>query len=374
MYRLGLFLFIFCLLPFSKLYAQANKLAGFGIEANVISGKIIRHSAKFTAPVPPMSGALDVNFVWQSYGKREWHQRCNFPKTGIGLTYTDYGDNRVFGKCVGIYPNIEIPLYHKNNFEWTLRIGNGLGYVTRKYQVTEPVDTVNTAIGTHLNDFAIFMTDVRYHFNQHWHLQLGANFTHISNGDYHQPNLGVNMAGIHLGVQYYPVTCKPQCIIRELPKPKNYWVVDVKGSISYKEARAKGNPILPTYIGALYAGRRWHGKNKVFLGIDYAYHNDVCAFLHNYGIDEHHEMGHSWDGAVFAGDEYLIGRLGLVGQIGVYYRQTFLKFDPFYEKFGGNLYIVKRQTGPVKEVFLSAMLLVHGIVAEYSEVGLGFGF
>jgi hypothetical protein len=218
------------------------------------------------------------------------------------------------------------------------------------------------------------MSDVRYHFDEHWHFQLGANFTHISNGDYHQPNLGVNMAGVHVGVQYYPVTCTPPCIRRQLPKIMNYWVVDIRGGISYKEARAKDSPILPTYIGSVYAGRRWRGKEKVYVGIDYAFHNDVLAFLRYYGVHEGHERGHAWDGAIFAGNEYMIGRLGIIGQIGVYYRQTFLKFDPYYEKFGGNFYLLKDPDGPVKEIFISAMLLTHGIKAEYSEYGLGFGF
>ncbi|MFI5195691.1 MAG: acyloxyacyl hydrolase [Chitinophagales bacterium] len=363
------------MLSVSKLYAQDERFSpGFGVEANFLAGKVIKHSVKFTAPIPPLSTALDVNFVWQTYGKREWHQRCNFPQIGLGVTYTDYGNNQVFGNCVGIYPNLQIHIYRNEKLEWTFRFGDGVGYVTRKYQATAPVDTINTAIGTHINDFAIFMMDLRFHIDRHWQLQFGANFTHISNSDYHQPNLGVNMWGTHIGVQYYPVTCKPKCIIRELPKLKHYWVADIREGISYKEARAKGNPILPTYITSVYAGRHWHGRNKLFIGADYAYHNDVYAFLKNYGVDYGHEMSHSWDGAFFAGNEFMIGNLGIVTQVGVYYHQTFLKFEPVYEKIGSNYYIIKKPNGPVKEVFLSAMLLTHGIVAEYSEFGIGAGF
>ena len=181
------------------------------------------------------------------------------------------------------------------------------------------------------------------------------------------------MAGIHIGAQYFPVTFKPKCIRKDLPKIKNYWVVNMRGGVGYKEARAKGNPILPKYIGALSVGRRWHGRHKAFIGIDYAYHNDVYAFLKNYGVDYGHEMGNAWDGSVFAGDEYMVGNLGIIGQIGVYYRQTFLKFDPYFEKFGCNYYLFKRTHGFFKETYLSAMLLTHGIKAEYSEFGLGIG-
>jgi len=348
--------------------------SGFGVETNILAGKIIRHSKKFTAPIPPLSAALDANFTWKTYGRKAWQQRRHFPQIGIGITYTGYGNNAVFGHCLGVYPNLQVPIIRDKNFEWTFRFGNGIAYVTKKYQTSSPVDTINNAIGTNLNDFAVFMTDLRWHLDDHWQLQFGANFTHISNTDYHQPNLGVNMAGMHIGVQYAPVTNRPKPIIRELPELKNRWLVEFRTGVAYNEARAKDSLVLPSYIYTLYASRRWLGKNKYYFGIDYAFHNDVYAFLRNYGVDLGHQRANSWDGAFFAGNEFLIGRLGLVGQVGVYYHQTFLKFDPVYEKIGGNFYIIQHEHGILKELFVSAMLLTHEIVAQYGELGIGAGF
>ena len=348
--------------------------SGFGVEANILTGKIIRHEKKFTAPIPPLSNALDVNFMWQTYGKQEWHQRRNFPVIGMGITYTGYGNNAVFGRCLGIYPNLQFNILKRRKLDWTFRFGDGIGYVTKKYQTINPVDTINTAIGTNLNDFAIFMTDLRMHIDEHWHLQFGANFTHISNSDGHQPNLGVNMAGIHAGVQYFPVTCSPKKIKKELPELKSRWLVEARVGVAFNEARAKDSMIMPSYITTFYASKRWQNVNKLFIGFDYAYHSDVYAFLKNYGVDYGHEMGHSWDGAFFAGNEFLVGRFGLVGQIGCYYHQTFLKFDPFYEKIGTNIYILRQERGVMKEWFVSAMLLTHEIVAQYGEIGMGVGF
>ncbi len=371
---LRLFILIINLLFISNAHAQDEKpLQGFGIEANFLAGKIIKHTAKFKAPVPPLSTALDVNFVWQTYGKKEWQQRRNFPLIGVGFTYTDYGNDQVFGNSVGIYPNLQIPLLRNEKIEWTLRLGDGIGYVTRKNQTTAPVDTINNAIGSHLNDFAIFMMDVRIHIDKHWHLQFGGNFTHISNADYHSPNLGVNMGGGHIGLQYFPNSCRPKCIIKECPALKNRWLVEMQAGISYKEARAAGNPVLPTYLGSVYLSRRWLCKNKLYGGVDYAFHNDVLAFLNTYCDNYVPKRQHSWDGAVFAGNEFLLGRLGIITQIGVYYKQTYLKFVPVYEKIGGNYYFIQNEQGPVKELFLYTRLLTHGFVAELAEFGVGVG-
>ena len=351
-----------------------DALTGFGMESNMLAGKVIKHSPKFTAPIPSLSEALDMNFIWQTYGKKPWHQRRNFPLIGVGVTYTNYGNNAVFGQCVGIYPNLQIPLLRRGNWEWTFRLGDGLGYVTRKYQTTAPVDTINTAIGTHIDDFAIFMMDLRYHINEHWLVQCGANFTHISNADFHEPNLGVNMAGAHIGLQYYPTGCHPKRLIKELPKLSNRWLAEARLGIAWNEARAKGNPELPTYLASVYVSRRWLSKNKFFGGTDYSFSESTHAFLKNYGVELGHQDAHSWDGAFFVGNEFLLGRLGLVAQVGVYYQQTYLRQDPAYEKLGGNFYIIKQEHGVVKELFVSAMLKTHLIIAEFAEFGVGAGF
>lgn len=373
-YLVSLFTIAFSLVFIDKIKAQDEQsMPGFGVETNFLAAKVFKHDAKFNVPIPPLTTAADVNFVWQTYGKKDWQQGRKFPMIGIGLTYTNYGYNSIYGRCLSVYPNLQVPLIRGQRMEWTLRFGDGLGYVTRKYQTTAPVDTLNTAIGSHLNDYAMFMTDVRYHIDEHWDVQWGANFTHISNGDYHQPNLGVNTVGIHIGLRYFPATSRPKSITRELPKLKNRWLFEVRTGISFKEARAKDSLILPSYIITAYASRRWLGKNKFFFGADYAYHGDVYAFLKNYGVDLGHEKANSWDGAFLAGNEFLLGRVGIVTQLGVYYKQTFLKFDACYEKIGCNFYIIKKEHGAIKELFLSAMLLTHEIVAEYSEFGIGVG-
>jgi hypothetical protein len=350
---------------------EGGGLQGFGVETNILGGRIVKH--KIVAPIPAISTAVDVNFVWQTYGKAEWHQRRNFPAIGMGITYTNYGNNRVFGQCVGIYPNLQIPLITAGRLQWTFRLGDGLGYVTRKYQTTAPEDTLNTAIGSHLNDFAIFMTDIRIHIDRHWHLQFGANFTHISNADFHQPNLGVNVAGAHIGILYYPETCRPKKIIRDLPRLRNRWLAEIRLSTAFTEARTPGSPELPTYVAAAYASRRWLGKNKLYMGADYAFHEDTYEELKYWSRFEGQQAAHAWDGAVFVGNEFLVGRLGLITQAGVYYHQTYLKFDPVYEKIGGNFYIIKNEHGPIKELFVSALLLTHAIVAEFAEFGIGAG-
>ena len=355
--------------------AQDNaSLNGFGVETNAMFGKIIRHSPKFTAPIPELSSAMEVNLAWQTYGRKRWEQKRNFPQVGVGIVYTDYGLNSVFGHCIGVNANMQVPLMRRGRVEWTCRFGLGLAYVTKKYQDYAPFDTINNAVSSHVNAFPVLVSDLRYHINNHWDIQGGVNFTHISNALYSEPNLGVNMVGLHIGTRYFPVTNRPKCIACEVPRLKSRFLVEMRTAISYKHARAEGSPVLPAYVGALAVSKRWLGKNKVYAGVDYVYHQDVYAFLKNYGVDIGVEKQHSWDGTFFAGNEFIVGRVGITMQAGAYYHQTFLHFDTFVEKFGLKYYLFSRERGPVKELFLSAMLTTHGVVAEYSDFGVGFAF
>ena len=365
-----------CWLFVHNTYGQEqNPLSGFGIEANPLFGKVLKHSSKFTLPIPTLSTAMDINFVWQTYGKKDWQQGRHFPQIGIGVTYTDYGIDSVYGKCIGIYTNLQIMLLKGKRLEWTLRIGDGVAYVTKKYQTTPPIDTLNVAIGSALNDFGVFMTDLRYHVNNHWDIQAGANFTHISNANFHDPNLGINMYGAHLSFRYFPVTSKPKPIYKDIDSITlpNRWLAQVRLGFGYTEARTTNNPELPTYVANIYASKRWLGKNKFFAGANYAFKQSTYAFLLHYHVDYGHEAANSWDGAIYIGNEFLVGRVGITGEVGVYYKQTYLAFVPYYEKLGGNLYLIKREKGPIKELFISARLLTHGIVAEYGEFGFGVG-
>jgi hypothetical protein len=354
--------------------ARGQSWSGSGVEVNAIAGKVYKHEKKFTLPIPALTTGLDVNMVQHTYGKKAWHQRRKYPVLGIGIAYINYGMDDVYGQCFGFYPNITLPLFSSKKIEWTLRLGDGIGYVTKEYRRVAPADTINVAIGSHINDFGMFMTDLRYHCNQHWDMQIGANITHISDASYHKPNLGINMTGVHFGVSYFPVTSKPEHIIRDQKPLSNRWLVQARLSMAYISSYTSGGPLYPVYIASGYVSRRWISKNKVFAGLDRAYYQSIYSYLRNNELERGHERQNSYKSAVFAGNEFLLGRLGVVFQVGYYLQESALKTSPFYEKIGAHYYLLQKEHGPVKELFLSAFLKTHETVAELGEIGVGFGF
>src|SRR5690606_18636903 len=126
---------------------ESNALDGYGIEANVLAGKIIKHNYIFP-PVPTASGGIDINILKRTNGKKEWQQRRNYPQIGIGLTYVNYGNNAIYGQCIGAYPVIPIQIVRGKKVEWTAKVGIGIGYVTRRYERYPTWDTINNLIGS----------------------------------------------------------------------------------------------------------------------------------------------------------------------------------------------------------------------------------
>jgi len=362
------------LLLFSAFASRAQEtspLAGYGIETSYIGGKVFKHSKKFKAPIPDYSQAIDISLLQQTYGTKEWQQRRKYPLVGLGITYTDYGLDNVYGKYIGVYPILQFRIITGKKLEWTCRVGLGMGYATTHYRRFPDLDTINNAIGSHLNNFTMIATDLRYKINDQFAISIGGNFSHISNGVFKQPNLGVNMYGGHIALRYFPVTSKPARIARELEDKKNRLLVQARFAMAFSEYNAPDGPLYPIYITSAFLSKRYSSKNKAFAGLDYSYHPGTEAFLRNNEIFPGEEKSHSWKGAAFVGNEFLFGHFGLVLQLGAYIKEPYLSTSRIYQKLGYNFYLLQQEKGAVKEVCIYSMLKAHNVQAEFIEFGVG---
>lgn len=357
----------------STLLAQ-NRFAGMGIEGNVVRGQIYRHSKKSPKQLPDAVTGIELNALFQTYGTKDWQQRRKYPLVGFGLMYTDYGVDSVYGKCISIYPNLQIPVVKYKNFEWTFKVSFGLGFVTRPYERAPSFDTLNTAIGSRFNNFSLFATDIRYRINSKLDVQLGGTFFHVSNAAFRTPNLGINTYGWHAGLRYYPYGSSPGKIKKELTPLKNRWLAQIRLGLAAREAPAPDGPMYPVYMVTAFASKRYWSKNKLLLGLDYSYHTNMYTFLRNNEIHPGEEKANSWKSAVIVGNEFLIGRVGILAQLGFYIKNYYLPEDFFYQKLGGNLYLLQKEEGLLKELSTSIILKTHKFEAELVEVGIGVGF
>lgn len=357
----------------APLWAQ-NKPSIFGVEANSIGGKIFKHTKKFTGPSPSFSGGLDVNLLWKTNGKADWNWRRNLPTVGLGFCYTIY-DKENYGQSIGLYPNLELALFKKSNWEWTIRFGMGLGYVSKQNRPYAPYwDTLNNAIGARINNFSLFSSDLRYRINQQWDVQAGISFTHMSSAKFRLPNLGINLLGGHVGVRYFTQKRNDAARIPiDVPKLKNRWLLQARQGMALTTGESIGSAATPVWTSAISISKRYWGKNKIVSGIDYGYHQSVYDFMRLQGINPGQERASAWNLGLFVGHEFLYGRVGLYMQLGAYVKQTILPKAPIYQRIGMNWYLRQQENGLLKELYISTLLKTHYATAEFAELGIGIG-
>jgi len=353
---------------------QAQKpWSGFGIESNIMMGKMIRHTPNFTGPLPSQVYSFEINLIKQTYGQKEWHERRNYPQLGLGFYYNNYNMPQVYGQAFGIFPNIQLRLLSTHNFEWTFRAGMGIGYATKPFERLPIPNPDNVAIGGHWNNVSPFSTDVRWRINHHWDVQAGFQFSHVSNAAFQQPNLGINTFGGHVGLRYFPVSSQPERIKRTLKPLSNRWLVQGRASIAFIGAAPADGPLNPVYMGALFLSKRYWSKNKVYGGVDYYFNTAKYSKLKAIEHFKGEEGVKSTQIAVFAGNEFLIGRLGILFQAGYYLHRMDEQKERLYQKLGGNFYLVQKEKGLLKELYFSAILKTHMASAELFEMGVGIG-
>ena len=355
------------------LSAQKNDaLKGWGIEVNPFVGKVIKHNYIFP-PQPKFIEGIDINILKQTDGSQAWQQQRNYPLVGVGLAYINYKIDSVYGRCVGIYPVWQFPIIKKKNVEWTWRAGFGVGYISRRFERNGTWDTVNNLVGSRINNLTMLSTDFRYHVNDQLSFQAGFTFSHVSNGSFRLPNLGINTYAAHIGVRYFPVSSQVDRVARNYDRLPNRWLVHARFSIGYNEFQVPDGPHYPVYLGSVFVSRRYAGKNKVYAGVGGAYYSSVYNFLRNNEVLVGKEKQNSWEGSVFVGNEFLIGRFGLVLEVGVPFKRTYLAEDFDIEKLGYKYYILQREKGPVKELTIHTFIKAVNLEASVIEFGTGIG-
>jgi hypothetical protein len=359
---------------FSSVAAQeTDPLDGYGIEANIMGGNIIKHNYRFP-PVPAFSGGIDINILKQTNGKKEWQQRGRFPQIGLGITYTNYGNNKIFGQCIGLYPVLPIRLIKGKTVEWDIKAGVGIGYVTSHYERYPTWDTINNLIGSNINNFTLLATAVRFNINSHLAVNAGITLTHISNGSFQLPNLGVNLATASVGVRYFPGNRYPTRIVRDLSPRSNRWLFHARMGIGFSQISGPNGPRYPVYLPSVFVSKRYHGRNKIFLGADYTYYKSLENFLRTNEMFPGEEKKQSYQAMIIAGHELMLGRFGLLMQVGVPLKRTYRENEGLYfEKLGYNFYIIRNEQGPIKELSVHSYIKANKLEADIIEFGIGVG-
>lgn len=367
-----LFLFHFSLFSLIKADDRFGAIGKYSFEGNYQFGRIIPHNRKFTAKVTGYTQSGELSFYYQTLGEKAWQRKLHYPELGGSFVFVYNADQKTFGNVYMLLAVTKFWIVRSRYIDFYVRVGTGLAFAPRHFNLISNPE--NVAIGSTLNSADQIRLGLDFKPDPHLQITLGVGFTHYSNAAAQKPNLGVNVPAMTIGVRYFPKVSKDLKYNRsEIPKPGKKNEVMIKLGFAYSEMSTSGGPKYPHYIGTVNYARYTSISNKVLGGF--------CA---EFSQGEHDFARLQMDGkynptltalkfSFFAGDEIIMGRVGLFFMAGGYvFNPT--KDTPVYAKLGLNYYFPDFGKNKSTRFFIGANLKTHFFTAQYYEVNTGIAF
>jgi len=358
------FIFVFV----SQALAQSitNTSPIWFVKPVVNNGFILVHRSNISHLVKGNPTIYELNIGKSSSGNKLWQIENNLPDIGISLQCIDFKNPLQLGYALTASPYIEIPLNKTPKIlRPSIRLCWGLTYITKSYDSIENKE--NIAIGSHFNSFVQFRCFWRFKLSNLLRIEPGITFTHASNGKAKNPNLGINVASLNLGLNYSIQSKANQSIpkIDSSTKAKSKNEVIFFTAIGFNQKNI-ASPSLKTFVYSFAYQCNLRNSHKYVLGIDVFYDQ-------NYLIDYENVFKNKAQGidqlrmSIKLGYSYNVGRFSFPFELGYYFFQKTNPDELIVNRLGVRYY---SKTGLIAHFGLRT----HFAVAYNFEYGLGYRF
>jgi hypothetical protein len=289
-----------------------------------------------------------------------YNQVYRFPIMGVGF-YASTFEEKEIGEPNAIFYYFNMPVkMRKKNISLSYIGAFGLSYNFNPYDsLTNPSDVF---IGSYNNCYFNFSFLLNYFFSPEWVGDFYLGIKHFSNGSFKQPNYGINLLLMGVGVSYRPKNSSFVGIKRNLPpyiRHNQYNIALFMGNKNYA-------PGEPNYLKAGF-GVNWLRtlgyKYRAGLGLDVYYsaqtghRNDTQSTFSN--SVSYAAVG-SWEWA-------LTRKLYVPVAFAVYLKRNKMNGEetPFYERVGIRYRLNNK-------IFAGVTIKAHKGVADFFEWTLGY--
>ena len=342
--------------------AQEKEISDIiNVQATYHRGFLIPHRPTMKHLVRGPLNGWELSVAKRTLGKRTWESDFSFPEVGLSLYHADVGNPEVIGTATALFPFIGFPVMKGETFRMNIKVGGGLGYVSKPFDRLE--NHKNIAIGSHMNVAIRLAADASYTINR-IQLKAGLGLTHFSNGAFRVPNLGINLPSLYtgLGYRFGDVEQKPQ----RAEKPGNYddYEVLILGIGGSKEIGSPEGRSYPVYVLSGEIARAYSPKSKVSAGLDVIYNSSLLDRIEEDSYTSEIDPSIVQTGFNMA-YQIRVYRLSVILSTGAYVYSKFKKDGDIYNRIGFRYQFTD---------FLVTHLALksHLFVADYIEFGLGY--
>lgn len=350
---------------YSQDHGNDPALVSFG--ARYHKSFIIQHSKKlkdeFSTANPWM---IEAELNWHLRSRHVWDYCYCFPRTGLAFSYVNFDLPEILGSAVAVYPYIEPAIRPEKRLNYSIRFGLGPAYVTKTYDETLNPD--NLFFSSKLSFIVLLNISASFRCTDALSVRLAANYNHISNGGYAEPNLGMNFPSLNIGLEYgpgkpyfpayhkdrdsdlYPDKNRFDLLLGAAAKPASY---DLNKNIypvlhfGLKYSRVVGR------IFAITAAAEWlHDRSLVELA--------TARQI----LDKDGNIPPPNRGSMAAGIEWLFGKFIFSQEFGAYLYAPVKAVHPVYQRYGLSFRFT--------EHFLAGLnVKAHAQDADFMEIMIG---
>jgi hypothetical protein len=334
------------------------------MEGNLHYGFITPHLEYISYFIRDHVIGYQFNVGMYTKGEKKWHQQYNYPKIGLGIYHSGLGNDQIYGKMTSVY--FYINRYFIKGAP-RVNVGNdinfGVGYISKHFNSEN--NYFDMAIGSKINVFINYNINGTARINDQTYLKLAIGVMHASNGNYQEPNKGLNLITASCGMQYmFNKPNQKDFIKSEIPEDpkKNYFLI--MGAFGRKQL---GMPLNEKYTPFAISLEYSHEITQTsLLGSSLNFYKDPSIkklmALNNETISGNDEYRVSWNLSY----ELKMGKLSYVIQPGLYLKNAYSKAGKISNRIG-----LRYQLTP--KLIAGITIKAHWTaIADFIEWGIGY--
>jgi hypothetical protein len=278
---------------------------------------------------------------------------------GAGLFFGHTGSKKYIGKMAGTFAFIKMPMLKYRAFKSDIRLGAGLGWIEKPYDVVS--NHKNVIIGSSFNGYINALWQNELSISKNVSVNAGLSFSHLSNGSSTLPNLGLNIPALSLGVCYtvHPIeyTVSPD---QETTTRK--WTFDAFTSVGIKQIPWIGSKRYLVNVASLEAAKSISFRSSIGGGAFFFY--DRTYELDQSDIYPLKRDVSNAQGGIYALYKFQAGRVTLPVQVGIPLVNRKAN-EQVFQQVGVRYNVSKKWTGQV-------LLKTFGGKADLIHLGIGY--
>lgn len=353
-------------------FIQNQLLAQPSLEFSFGTGQLMPNSPRFPEVGQP-SFSVGTSLAWatEHFTKGNWSD-YRYPELRLSAQLQTSGNADVLGHTLSVCPNLGFRLWQKKGWKLSTCVGLGLAFQTRRYdQRNAPT---NTAIGSHLNAYAMASLRLERALGERFALGLGIHLAHVSNSNYAQPNLGLNTPSGELSFRFRlgatPKTATDIPLVQDVLQYSRAFRPVLRLGMGISEKSLDGPKFRSWSAGAGVSKRlaRW---SRLSVGLEWLYSEGAEDFQRYTGANPGRERQNATRYSFWAAHEALFGRLGIVIEFGAYLNKHFEQRHPLSARIGAQWSLLGARAQR-HELFAGVYVRTYFGLAEMVEGVLGY--